>query len=87
LDSEHRRALLKLIDERPSGSRIRVLELVDSTQAEQAGDRYFVPWPCREEELMRWITAVLVGRFETAEDYAEGGDEDDQVWLGLKALQ
>jgi hypothetical protein len=68
LDSERRKALLRLIDERPSEPRIPVLELVDSARAEQAGDGHFVSWPCRAEELKRRVTDALLGRSEASQD-------------------
>jgi hypothetical protein len=83
LDSERRKALLELIDERPSGLRIPVLELVDGARAAQAGDGHFVPWPCRAEELKRRVTDALLGRSEPSQDDHAAG-QDRQV---LQPLQ
>jgi hypothetical protein len=83
LDSERRKALLEFIDSRPSGSRIPVLELIDSAQAAQVGDGYFVPWPCRAEELKQRVTDALLGRSEASQDDHEAG----QVRQVLQASQ
>jgi hypothetical protein len=77
LDSERREALLELIDGRPSGSKIPVLELVDSARAAQAGEGNFVSWPCRAEELKRRVTDALLGRSEASQDDPQNKGDDE----------
>jgi hypothetical protein len=87
LDSERRKALLELIDSRPLGSRILVLELIDSARAAQVGEGHFVPWPCRAEELKRQVTAALLGRSDASQDDHEDKHEAGQDRQVLQASQ
>ena len=65
LSTEYRDALLAALRERPETAKMPILELVTTPSEErpeqETGDEswYRVPWPCRIEELQRWIEAAL----------------------------
>ena len=78
LDGVRREALLGVIDSVPS-VKVPVVELVDATQAAQAGDGHFVSWPCRLEDLKREIKAALLAGSEDTQSSHEASRDGQGV--------
>lgn len=70
LSTEAREHILTQLGSRTEEAKLPVLELVtndqdDTTyQEEQAGTGWFLPWPCRTEELRQQVKAALLKGFE-----------------------
>ncbi len=63
-----RESILALAGSRTTGARLSVLELLCNDQEPQGGAGYFLPWPCRTEELKRYVKAILLGKSEVSQD-------------------
>ena len=65
LSAERREALVMLLKQRTRSAKMQVLELtVPTSQETPKGKKegewwHYVPWPCRSEELERWIESAL----------------------------
>lgn len=79
LDAVRHETLLGTIDGVSSSVRVPVLELVDATQAAQAGDGHCVSWPCRSEDLKREIKAALFAGSEDTQSSHEAGRDGQGV--------
>ncbi len=64
LSTETREDILTLLGSRTEEAKLPVLELVTNYQEEQAGTGWFLPWPCRTEELRQQVKAALLKGFE-----------------------
>lgn len=81
LRAERRRAVAKLIADRPLEARIPIVELLGDVQAEHAGVIKFVRWPCRVEELKCQLKAFLLDSSGTSQDnqVQRGPQEEKQA--------
>lgn len=62
LGSKRYEALLTLVSRYPLAAKIPLLRLVSANLAVQDGEKNFVPWPCRVEELKERISAALLSQ-------------------------
>jgi hypothetical protein len=64
LSTEAREYILTLLGSRTEEAKLPVLELNTNYQDKQAGTGWFLPWPCRTEELKQQVKAALLKGFE-----------------------
>jgi hypothetical protein len=61
LSTEAREDILTLLGSRTEEARLPVLELLTNYhEEEQTGTGWFLPWPCRTEELRQQVKAALL---------------------------
>jgi len=64
-----RKAVRALLDSRTVEAKLPVLELLTDGRVPESGEgRFFLHWPCRTEELRRYLKVALRDRFEESMD-------------------
>ncbi len=59
-DIQSREAVVEAVGDAPDPSRISVLELGFPPEGAGLEPERYVPWPCRAEDLKRWVDAALL---------------------------